>query len=142
MDHDIELLNEIYRNAELSKDILGRLIKICKDASFRCVMASQFAEYHAVLLEAEERIAGMGEAPDAYNMVLRRPIYCGMYLNARIDSTSSHLAEMLVQGSAMGLIEVARALNKFGEAEKSTRALAERLRTAEEANIRQLLNFV
>ena len=32
MDHDIELLNEIYRNAELSKDILGRLIKICKDA--------------------------------------------------------------------------------------------------------------
>nr|HPK16886.1 hypothetical protein [Clostridia bacterium] len=100
MDHDIELLNEIYRNAELSKDILGRLIKICKDATFRCVMASQFAEYHAILLEAEERIAGMGEAPDAYNMVLRRPIYCGMYLNARIDSTSSHLAEMLVQGSA------------------------------------------
>lgn len=142
MDHDNELLNEIYRNAELSKDILGRLIKICRDASFRCVMASQFAEYHAILLEAEERIAAKGEAPDAYNMILRRPIYCGMYINAKIDSTSSHLAEMLIQGSAMGLVEIAQGQNRFDEAEKSTRALAERLRTAEEANIRQLLSFV
>jgi hypothetical protein len=142
MDHDNELLNEIYRNAELSKDIIGRLIKICKDASFRCVMASQFAEYHAILLEAEERIVGRGEAPDAYNMILRRPIYCGMYINLKIDSTSSHLAEMLVQGSAMALIEIARAQNQYDEAEKSTRALAERLRTAEEANIRQPLSFV
>lgn len=142
MDHDNELLNEIYRNAELSKDILGRLIKVCKDSSFRCVMASQFAEYHAILLETEERIAGRGEAPDAYNMLLRRPIYCGMHVNLWIDSTSSHLAEMLIQGSSMGLIEVARAQNRYDEAEKSTRALAERLRTAEEANIRQLLQFV
>ncbi len=142
MDHDSELLNEIYRNAELSKDILGRLIKICQDASFRCVMASQFAEYHAILLEAEERIASKGHAPDSYSMFFRRPIYCGLYFNARIDKTSSHLAEMLVQGSAMALVEIARAQHKYDEAEKSTRALAERLRTAEEANVRQLLNFV
>lgn len=142
MDHDIELLNEIYRNAELSKDILGRLIKLCKDASLRCVLAAQFAEYHAILLGAEERIASRGEAPDAYGMLFRRPIYCGLHLNMRIDSTSTHLAEMLIQGSAMGLVEIARASNQYDEAEKSTRALAERLRTSEEANIRQLLPFV
>ena len=72
MDHDIELLNETYRNAELSKDILGRLIKICKDASFRCVMASQFAEYHAVLLEAGLRgIANEYELPEEIDGDLR-----------------------------------------------------------------------
>lgn len=142
MDHDIKLLNEIYRNAELSKDILGRLIRRCHDAALRAVLASQFAEYHAILLEAGERIAGRGEAPDAFGMLFRRPIYCGIRLNARIDATSSHLAEMLVQGSAVGLIEIARASNRFDEAEKATRALAERLRTTEEANIRQLLHYV
>lgn len=142
MDHDLELLNEIYRNADFSKDILGRLIKLCKDATFRCVMASQFAEYHAVLLEAEERIAAKGEAPDGYSQLLRKPVYCGIRINARMDSSSSHLAEMLVQGSAMGLIEAARAEKKYSDAEKTTLALAQRLRTAEEANIRQLLEYV
>ncbi len=142
MDHDKELLNEVHRSAELAKDISGRLIKLCRDATFRCVMASQFAEYHAILLEAGDRLAAMGEAADEYGLIQRGPIYCGIYMNAKLDNTSSHLAEMLIQGSSMGLVDVARALNEYTEAEKANRALAERLRTAEEANIRQLLAFV
>ena len=142
MNIDIKLYNEIYSNAELARDITGRLIRRCRDASLRKAMADQFAEYHAILLEAGEALAKAAEAPEEYSRMMRYPIYCGMRMNLAADSTSSHIAEMLVQGSAMGLIDIARALNAFQEAELGARALAERLQGAEEGNIRRLLAFL
>ncbi len=142
MNQTEELLREIYKNAELAKEILGKLIKLCKDASFRNVLADQFAEYHSVIMEAGERLTVMGVSPKGVCSAARRPIYAGVCFNARIDNTPSHLAEMLIQGGTLGLVDAARAINGSEGAEKSAIALAERLRTAEEANIRQLLKFV
>ena len=137
-----ELLEEIYENAELAKEILGKLIKVCDNASFRNVMADQFAEYHAVIMEAGERLGEMGVEAKGMSRLARKPIYAGVHLNAKLDSTPSHLAEMLIQGSAMGLVDAARAVNDSEGAEQSAVALAQRLRTAEENNIRELLKFV
>lgn len=142
MSCDIELYNETFASAELARDITGRLIRRCGDANLRSVLAEQFAEYHSILMEAENAIIQSAEAPDSYGATMRKPIYCGMCLNLMIDSTNSHIAEMIIEGSVMGLVDTARSLNKHKEACLASRALAERLRTVEEANIRRLLTFL
>lgn len=58
----------------------------------------------------------------------------GLKLNTLIDSTSSHLAEMLMQGYVMGITDMARAGREFAADDKDVLMLAERLIRLEDAN--------
>ena len=54
----------------------------------------------------------------------------------------SHLSEMLVQGCAMSLINIARAENECARADAKAMCLCKRARRNEQENIQRLLKFV
>ena len=56
MDQNAELLMEIYKNSELERAVLGRLIRRCEDASFRNLMADHFTVYHTIMQEAHDEL--------------------------------------------------------------------------------------
>ena len=45
---NVELLNFIYKNAEMGKQTLPQLLEVCEDASFREVILSQLREYQEI----------------------------------------------------------------------------------------------
>ena len=141
-DHNIELLNKIYEGAEMGRDILGRLIPLCYDGSLRCSMAEQFAEYHRILVESERLLLNAGHIAKPASRAARAPIYASLRLNLKIDGTSSHLAEMLMQGNLMGYIDIARGLSAYTGAKEETRHLAERLMAMEDNNMKQMRRFL
>lgn len=141
-DHTIELLNKIYEGAEMGRDVLGKLIPLCADGSLRCAMAEQFAEYHRILVESERLLLASGHIAKPASRAARMPVYASLHVNLKIDSTSSHLAEMLMQGSLMGYIDIARALSAYTGAKEETRHLGERLMETEDNNMRQMRHFL
>ena len=58
------------------------------------------------------------------------------------DKSASHVAEMLMIGSNMGVINAVKNLKKYASAEKRIRALMERLQRFEEDNLQQLKKFL
>lgn len=58
------------------------------------------------------------------------------------DRSVSHLAEMLIIGSNMGVIDAIKNLRKYSDAEAEIRNLMTRLLAFEEHNIEQLKKFL
>lgn len=66
MDQNAELLMEIYKNSELERAVLGRLIRRCEDASFRNLMADHFTVYHTIMQEAHDELNTHGILAQEY----------------------------------------------------------------------------
>ena len=58
------------------------------------------------------------------------------------DKTPSHISEMLIIGSNMGVINAVKNLKKYKDAETGIVSLMERLLKFEENNIQQLKDFL
>ena len=68
--------------------------------------------------------------------------YLSVNMNTMIDKTSSHLAEMMMQGSNMGIIEITQKLREYGDADGAVLALGQKLLKTEERNLEQLKKFL
>ena len=58
------------------------------------------------------------------------------------DSSSSHIAKMLITGSNMGIVEAAQNLKKYAHADKDAVKLMERLMKTEEKNVQELKQYL
>lgn len=141
MNNNQKLLKAIYQNTEMGKETLHRMIKQCRDENFRHAMAEQFAEYHGL---QDECFALMREhdmkrpSENAFSSLA----YTSLYFNLRIDRTSSHMAEMVMQGSLMGIIDIARHIRESGEVDEDVRKLAEKLLATEEHNLKDMQKYL
>ena len=141
MEHNYELVKDIWQNAEMSKDIIGKLIKICDDSNFRASLAEEFAQYHEVAAEAKTIIEDKGY-PVRPKRSAKTAVMSGISVNTWFDKTSTHLAEMMVQGSIMGVIDMKRALKDYPGAEDRTKKLANKLLDTEMNNVKKCLEYV
>ncbi len=139
MDPNAQLLQDIYQNTVMGKVALNQLIKRCEDANFRKAMADQFAEYHQVQTEAQRLLKATHLEPKQPPVF---PLRIHTSLNLRLDSTSTHMAEMLMQGSVMGIVDLSRSLRKYSQADSEARALGEQLLRTEENNLRRLQRYL
>lgn len=142
MNDTFELCREISEGADIGKTVLSRLIKRCKDASLRSVMADMFAAYHRIFTEAEELLDGRCKGCCGASKKQKKPIMVGLMLNTAVDATPSHLAEMLIQGCAMSLINISRAQNEFVRCDDEAKQLCTRALKNEQESIMNLLKFV
>ena len=142
MNDTAKICREISDSADMGKLALSRLIKRCRDASFCSVMADMFANYHELYSDAQELMRELGRHDSGASPRQTKPMLIGLALNTAIDSTPSHLSEMLVQGCAMSLINIARAENECVRADAKAMCLCKRARRNEQENIQRLLKFV
>ena len=63
-------------------------------------------------------------------------------MNTLADKSSDHIAEMMIQGSIMGVIDMSRSLKRYSQAESSVKKLGEKLIETEENNIQQMKGFL
>ena len=63
-------------------------------------------------------------------------------LKTIIDKTPSHISEMLIQGSTMGIIDVTKRINDYGDADKEILDLAHRLLQFEKDNQEEFKKFL
>lgn len=142
MDRNTELLKEVYKNADMERSVLGRLIRRSEDARFRNLLTEQFTFYHRIMQETHEALNSRGVLVRDVMTFGKRMVFSSIAMHLRIDRTSSHMAEMLVRGNIMGIIDITKALRSGEGAEEVVVQLAERLRSAQRHHLDQLLHFV
>ena len=63
-------------------------------------------------------------------------------INTMISNTPSHIADMLIKGSTMGVTEMTKSLNSYKDADPDIQALADRFIKLEQDNIDRLMKFL
>lgn len=142
MEGNIEFLNYIYQNAEMGKTTISQLIDIAKDQSFKQSLQSQLREYNEIFDMADNMIKQCQETSKGIGTMTKLKTYIMINMNTIKDKTASHIAEMMIQGSSMGIVDITKRLKEYNNSEQDIIELGNRLLKFEQQNIEEMKTFL
>jgi hypothetical protein len=143
MDSNSELLTYIHQNAEMGKDTLNQLIGITKDNSFKSLLQSQFDEYNMINNTTEQKLRARDKEPKDINPLIKAQSYISINLNTLANKKPSHISEMIIQGSTMGVIDITKKIKDYGPtADQDVLDLANTLLSFEQRNIEECKKYL
>lgn len=142
MNGNTELLNFVYQNAQMGTVTLNELSGIVGNDDFKRHMNAQLEGYRSMEDQAKKLLEENGCDEKGLTAFEKIRTYLMIDLQTLTDRSASHVAEMMMIGSNMGVINAIKNLKKYENAEKDIKNLMERLLKFEEENIRQLKKFL
>jgi hypothetical protein len=121
---------------------INQLMEISEDEEFKMHLSSQYAEYQDIHKKAQDALNENGYDEKGIGALDKIKTYLMVNIQTLTDKSSSHIAEMLMVGSNMGIINAIKNLKKYSDAEPSIKVLMERLLKIEENNVQQLKKFL
>ncbi len=142
MNGNAELLNFVYQNAQMGVDTIKHLADIVENEEFRRHLESQFDEYKKIHRSAQKALNENGCDEKGISALDKIKTYLMINIQTLTDKTPSHISEMLIIGSNMGVINAVKNLKRYKNADPGIISLMERLLEFEENNIQQLKKFL
>ena len=135
---DSSVLNSIYRGALTGSRAIRDILPQVKNTGLRSDLTTQESEYAAICADAAKRLHILGGCPEDVPALKRAGMKLGVTMNTALNRATPHLAEVMIQGSTMGITNMTRVLHTFSAAGADAAGLANRLITAEQQNIDRL----
>lgn len=139
---DIELLNYVFQNAEMGVDTISKLIDLTDDMEFKHQLETQKQEYEAMQDDAKKLLAELGTDEDALSAFDKIRTYIMINMQTMNDKSASHIAEMLMEGSTMGIVQALRKLRNYTNVNDDVHTLMKKLLQMEENNFEQLKKYI
>ena len=106
------LADHIYKNAKMGVDSIADALKGIKDPmekeKIKSELTRQYDEYENIASKAEKMLVEMNIKPKEENMRAKMGAKAGIKMNMMTDSTSSHVAEMMIEGLSMGITDTTK----------------------------------
>ena len=111
-ENNINVLDELNKGCCMGMDALKVILEKAEGNEFRGVLEKQYAGYE----ELSEKINKLypnycGDCPHETTGMNKMMTWYGIQMRTMTDSSTSKLAELLMQGNNMGIIEGRRLLN-------------------------------
>lgn len=141
MNGNEELLEKVYKNAQMGAETISHLLEITEDEELLSQMEAQYSEFRSVKREAARLIKQKGG--EAKGLTTNEKLRTELMTKAQTirDRSVSHIAEMLILGNTMGVIDSERNINQ-SYADGHFLDLAVRLKNIEENNIVNLKKYL
>jgi hypothetical protein len=142
MNGNAEMLNFIYQNSQMGVETIEHLAGIVEDMEFKKHLESQYREYKEIHHAARQMLNDNGYDEKGISAFEKIRTYLMINIQTLTDKSASHIAEMLIIGSNMGVINAIKNVRKYKDAEPQIVGLMEKLQKFEENNIKQLKAFL
>jgi hypothetical protein len=142
----VELLERLYKNIRMGADsIMALLPKLDKEATgLRSDLTVQLDGYEKFSSRINTLLREDGEKTEGDNLWNKMTAKVGVTMSTLTDTTMSHLADMVIQGSTMDMNESIKLLREFENTDASEAALSlvRDIIGFEERNIEQLKGYL
>ncbi len=143
MTKEAELLNYIYQNAQMGVDTLKQIVDIAEDRTFKNELKSELEEYESILQEAKNLFEEIDEKVKDVSLMDKIETYITINIKTLKDKSNQHIAEMLIIGSNMGVVNAIKNINRYkGSVDSKIVTLMERLLDTEENNVKELKKYL
>jgi hypothetical protein len=137
-----EFLNKVYQNAQMASDSITTVSQKVKDKNLLSDLQTQHQQYTAISSKATTELANENQLPEDSNIMQQAMTWGGIQLNTAFDKTPDHIAEMMIQGSTMGIIDMSRTLKQYNDIPQNIKALGYELITVEENNVQRMKSYL
>ena len=142
MNCNAELLNFIYQNSQMGVDTIKQLLDISDDPNLTPQLREQLSGYQDIHFKAQKMLNANGFDEKGISALDKVKTYMMINFQTLSDRSASHIAEMLIIGGCMGIIDAIKNVRKYNCAEKDIIMLMEELRRFEEENSQKLKAFL
>ena len=139
---ETQLLNHIYQTAEMGQDGIRTVLKYAQEPGLVHALNSQLEEYQKLQNSAGAMLHARGEPPKGIGPLAKLASEAMTARKPLTDNTATNLAEMMIQGSTMGVSKSLRTIRDCDLKDEGVRDLANRLLKTQEANIEEMKGFL
>ena len=138
-----EILAEIYRNCHLALESISDILPAIEDEELKAEILHQHEEYERISGKAACLARDKGLEVKEPGAVKKAMMWSSIKMSTLMDNTRSHIAEMMVQGTVMGITSLKTSLGELPENDdEEITALLKELISVEEEFEKKLKEFL
>ncbi len=112
-----KLYNALYQNAEVGTGSIKKIFPKVHDTKLRGELRMQLSNYSSQTNMLTNQMKARNMTPKPVSKMAKAMMSMGITMNCARDNSTQHIAEMLIQGTNMGVIKINKALNRSVTAE-------------------------
>lgn len=119
--NELDILDELNKGIKMGMDSISNVLQSVKDDNFKQVLLSQYNKYNELLNKVDEQLQKYGTLPKDLPTMQKAMEFIEVKLNTTSDNSTSHIAEMMLQGTNMGIIKGIKLLHNNYNISKNTK---------------------
>ena len=138
------LLEAMYKNVRMGADSIIDIMPKVSDENMKSELTSELERYEKFSKEIETIVLNMGEEARDQGILAKLGTKMSVAMNTMVDSSTSHIAEMMIKGATMGITDATKLLREYESTSCSEEALsiARRIIKYEEETVERLKRFL
>ena len=141
---EAEMLEQLYKNVKMGSDSIIKLMNKVSDGKFKTDLADQINGYESFAAKAKTRLKEIGEDAKEENPMVKLWSSIGMAMSTMTDSTDSHIAQLIAEGSTMGITDGIKLLRDYENTNvsESSLKLVRDVISFEERNLERAKSYI
>lgn len=111
MDKNLEVLKEVCKGVKMGMDAISYVSDKVEDKNFKNTLNHEYSMYNNILDKIDDAYSNYDTIPGDASIKDKAMLWYGIQINTIKDTSNSKIAELLVQGTNMGIIEGRKLLN-------------------------------
>ena len=111
-ENNINILDEISKGCSMGENALKDIMEKAEDNDFKNLLRKHLEQYKTISKKIDDLYNDYSDdEPQELNVMEKTMTWYGIQMRTMTDSSTSKLAELLMQGNNMGIIEGRKLLN-------------------------------
>lgn len=142
MINDTTMLNFIRQNTQMGRQGILDILPRVENKLFTNTLNRQLREYEQICAEADTILQEQGGQRENISVMSKISSQMMTAMKTMTDASVSHIADMMIQGSTMGVTKIIQHQKDYDQSNPRIVALAEKLLKTEQRNIEDMKQFL
>lgn len=116
MNDNIELLNFIYKNAKMGVIGINNIIENIKNKKLLKVIYEQRNDYYDICTKSIKLLSEYNSEKEDISKMAELMTYMDAKMKLMKDSSTSNIAQLMMEGNNKGIVEITQKIHKYREA--------------------------
>ena len=112
---DKETLTSVYKNAHIALQSISNIINETNHPDMKAELDYEYDGYEKFIGKLSSYMKEIGCEPKDIGILQKTFMYTSIKMNTLTDDSKSHVAELMIKGTVMGITELTEILNGHGD---------------------------
>ncbi|MDO5602600.1 MAG: hypothetical protein Q4G07_07500 [Oscillospiraceae bacterium] len=140
--NDTEMLGCLCEDADMGRSSARRVLKHIKDTNLSATVKEQLDDFEHAYDSAAQMLSQKGQNAPTSAPMAKTMAAVESEMQTFMDSSSSKIAEMMIQGNTMGITTITKQLNDYNGEDPEVSKLSKKQIGMEQRNIENLKKFL
>ena len=141
-DYNIKAINDVYKNAHIALQSISDLLPSVDGDGIKDELKEQYEGYEKAIGEISTFMAEQGLESKDINPFKKAMMWSGIKMNTMFDNSRTHIAEIMIKGTVMGITELTAMKNESDNLDDNVLKYLDDLLTLEEEYEQRLKKFL